>query len=71
MNILTSTMKRDAAISFPMLGDWSINPPSSIDFFGTGLQIYFYGLIIAAGFILAALYCARRPPEFGIKSGDI
>ena len=71
MNILTSTMKRDAAISFPMLGDWSINPPSSIDFFGTGFQIYFYGIIIAAGFILAALYCARRAPEFGIKSDDI
>lgn len=71
MNILTSTMMRDAAISFPMLGDWSINPPSSIDFFGTGFQIYFYGIIIAAGFILAALYCARRAPEFGIKSDDI
>lgn len=71
MSILTSTMMRDAAISFPMLGDWSINPPSSIDFFGTGFQIYFYGIIIAAGFILAALYCARRAPEFGIKSDDI
>lgn len=71
MNILTSTMMRDAAISFPMLGDWSINPPSSIDFFGTGFQIYFYGIIIAAGFILAALYCARRALEFGIKSDDI
>lgn len=71
MNILTSTMMRDASISFPMLGDWSINPPSSIDFFGTGFQIYFYGIIIAAGFILAALYCARRAPEFGIKSDDI
>lgn len=71
MSILTSTMMRDASISFPMLGDWSINPPSSIDFFGTGFQIYFYGIIIAAGFILAALYCARRAPEFGIKSDDI
>ena len=71
MSILTATMMRDASISFPMLGDWSINPPSSIDFFGTGFQIYFYGVIIAAGFILAALYCAHRAPEFGIKSDDI
>ena len=71
MSILTATMMRDASISFPMLGDWSINPPSSINFFGTGFQIYFYGVIIAAGFILAALYCAHRAPEFGIKSDDI
>lgn len=71
MSILTATMMRDASISFPMLGDWSINPPSSINFFGTGFQIYFYGVIIAAGFILAALYCAHRAHEFGIKSDDI
>lgn len=60
---------RDASISFPMLGDFSINPPS---YFSIGnFNIYFYGVIIATGFILAALYCARRAHEFGFTSDDL
>ena len=69
MNILTSTMMRDASISFPMLGDFSINPPA---YFNLGnLVIYFYGVIIAAGFILAALYCGKRAHEFGYTDDDL
>ena len=40
-------------ISFPMLGDLSINPPNSFEVFG--FSIYWYGVIIAAGFLLAVL----------------
>lgn len=69
MDFLTSTMLRDAAISFPMLGDWSIDPPSSFSVFG--FEIYFYGVIIAAGFILAALFCARQAAKFGLTSDDL
>ena len=29
---MTSTMMRDAAISFPMLGDLTMNPPASFTF---------------------------------------
>lgn len=69
MNFLTATMLRDAAISFPMLGDWSINPPYGFSLFG--FEIYFYGVIIAAGFILAALFCARQASKFGLSSDDL
>ena len=69
MNFLTATMLRSAQISFPMLGDWSIDPPYSFNLFG--LEIYFYGVIIALGFILAALYCAKRAKEFGLSSDEL
>ena len=62
-------MLRSAQISFPMLGDWSIDPPYSFNLFG--LEIYFYGVIIALGFILAALYCAKRAKEFGLSSDEL
>ncbi len=69
MNEIVSTMMRNAEISFPMFGDWHINPPFSFNLFG--LEVYFYGAIIALGFILAALYCAHRASEFGIKADDL
>ena len=50
------TMMRDAAISFPLLGNWSIDPSASFTLFGR--TFYWYGVIIAVGFILAMLYCA-------------
>lgn len=60
---------RDAAISFPMFGDLSIDPPYC---FTIGkFCIYFYGVIIALGFILGALYCAKRAPEFGYTADDL
>ena len=52
------TMMRDATISFPLLGDWSIDPSASFTLFGR--TFYWYGVIIAVGFILAMLYCARH-----------
>ncbi len=64
--ILFETIQRESSISFPLLGGWSVNPPASFSVFGR--DIYFYGVLIALGFILAILYCARRAPEFGISS---
>lgn len=69
MSFLSATMLRGAEISFPMLGDWSVNPPHS--FTVLGFEIYFYGVIIAAAFILAALFCARKAAEFGLTSDDL
>ena len=69
MTFLTATMLRDAAISFPMLGDWSIDPSYSFTVFG--FEIYFYGAIIALGFILAALFCAKQAAKFGLTSDDL
>ena len=59
------TMMRDAAISFPMLGDWSIDPSASFTLFGH--TFYWYGAIIAVGFILAMRYCARHCRRCGIE----
>ena len=69
MIFLSATMLRGAEISFPMLGDWSVNPPYSFTVFG--FEIYFYGVVIAAAFILAALFCARKAAEFGLTSDDL
>lgn len=63
------TMMRDAAISFPMLGDWSINFPASFEVFG--FTVYFYGVVMAAAFIAAVLYAAHKSPQVGIKGDDI
>lgn len=64
-----STILRDAAISFPMLGDWTINPPAYFILFGH--TFYWYGAIIALGFILAATYCAHNAPRFGLTSDNL
>lgn len=64
------TMLREATISFPMFGDFTVNPPSSFTLFGH--TFYLYGAVIALGFILAILYCTRRSREFvGITSDDL
>ena len=69
MNFLSATMMRDAAISFPMFGNGSIDPPYGFSLFG--FEIYFYGVIIAIGFILGALVCAKLAPSFGLTSDDL
>ncbi len=66
---LMQTIQRGSAISFPMFGDFVINPPSYFTVFG--YDIYFYGLIIGLGFMFGALYCAHKAPEYGIKSDDV
>lgn len=67
--ILIQTIQRDSAITFPMLGDLTINPPAYFTVFGK--NIYFYGVIIGLGFILGMLYCAKRSREFGLKPDDV
>ena len=62
--ILLQTIQRDSAITFPMFGDLTINPPAYFTVFGK--NIYFYGVIIGLGFILGMLYCARRSRDFGL-----
>ena len=66
--ILFETIQRDSVISFPLLGNLSLNPPSFFTVFGR--PIYFYGVLIALGFALAILYCSKHAPDFGISSDD-
>ena len=51
------TIQRDSAICFPMLGNLTIDPPSYFTVFG--FKVYFYGVIIALGFILGIVCFAR------------
>lgn len=67
-SVLFATIQRDSVISFPGLGNFSLNPPSY--FTVLGRPIYFYGVLIALGFLLAILYCGRVSGEFGIKADD-
>ena len=56
-------------ISFPGLGlNFNINP---VAFTVLGKSIYWYGIIIAVGFLLAFTYGIRRCKEFGVKSDDL
>lgn len=66
---LVQTIQRDSSISFPLLGNFSVNPPSYFTVFGK--NIYFYGVLIGLGFLLAILYCARKAPRFGLGSEDV
>jgi len=65
---LIENIQRDAVISFPMLGGLQLNPPASFTVFG--FTIYFYGVLIALGFVLAMLYCSHHAPRFGIRPDD-
>ena len=57
-DIAIETIQRNSSISFPMLGNFEINPPSYFTVFG--VDIYLYGVMIGLGFILGILYCAKR-----------
>ena len=65
---LFQTIQRDSVISFPGLGNFSLNPPSYFTVFGR--NIYFYGVLIAIGFLFAMLFCSRLSRRFGIDSDD-
>ena len=55
-------------ISFPSLG-LTMNPPRGLEI--GSFNIYFYGMIIALGMVLAVFYASRRSKEFGIKEDDL
>lgn len=57
-------------ITFPMFGDgFAITPTSEFSVFG--LTIHWYGVIIAAGFLLAYLYVNHRSKDFGLTSDEL
>jgi len=66
---IIDTMQRGSSISFPFLGNLTLNPPASFSFLGR--EIYFYGVIIACAFIVATLYCAKKSPKFGLTEDDV
>ena len=56
-------------ITFPGLGI-SVDP-SPVAFSIGGKEVYWYGIILAAGFFLGVLYALRRVKEFGLVEDDI
>ena len=70
---------REAIISFPMFGEsFQINPPYSLNSLLTQLgknpvsfDIYFYGIIIGIGFLLAILYASRVCRRLDMKMDDV
>ena len=66
---MTSTMMRDAAISFPMFGDWTINPPAYFTVFGR--NIYWYGVFLALAFLAVLIWVVYHAKEFGITKDDV
>jgi len=56
-------------ISFPFLG-LEMDPPRGIPI-SENMTIYFYGIIIAAGLLLAIVYGCRRCSQFGLRQDDI
>ena len=59
---------REAIISFPFLG-LSFDPPYCIEI--GSFCIYYYGIIIAVGFLLAVFYASRVHDRFDIKMDDV
>ena len=56
-------------VSFPGLGlEFQLN---RVAFHVGSWPVYWYGIIIAAGFLLAVMYCSRQAPRFGIRQDDI
>ena len=56
-------------ITFPGFGI-SVDPPS-VAFSVGKLTVYWYGIILATGFLLGVLYCLKRSKEFGITEDQI
>ena len=60
---------REAIISFPMFGDLALNPPYCIQI--GNFCIYYYGIIIAVGFLLAVFYASRIARRFDMVMDDV
>ncbi len=58
-----------AAISFPMLGDFVINPSNYISI--GGFKIYWYAIIIACGFLIGVFYICKRAAQFGLTQDNV
>lgn len=66
---MTQTMMREASISFPMLGNLTLDPKAYFTVFGH--SIYWYGVILASAFLVGMLYCAHNAKRFGLVPDDI
>ncbi len=62
--------RSDMPISFPgLFGDWEFNPDPVAIHVGNG--IYWYGIIIGLGLLLAVLFCCRQGKKYGITEDNV
>ena len=60
----------NSPILFPMFGeDFIINPKPYVEIFGR--TIYWYGIIIGLGFLLAVMYALKRSRHFGLTQDNV
>jgi len=63
-------MNPDATITFPMFGDgFILDLPRYFTIFG--FNIYYYGMFITAGYILAGIYLLKRKKLFNLSGDNI
>ena len=66
MHIMT-----DSPIRFPgLFGDWAFTA-SGVAFHIGGKAIYWYGIIIALGVVLALWFCMTQREKYGITEDDL
>ena len=56
-------------ITFPLLGDFTLNFLPYFTIFGW--KIYWYGVIIAIGFLLAVIYVVKHAGAYGLTEDDV
>ena len=62
--------RSDMPISFPgLFGDWEFNPDPVAIHWGNG--VYWYGIIIVAGLLLAVLFCCRQAKRYGLTEDNV
>lgn len=62
--------RSDMPISFPgLFGDWEFNPSPVAINFGNG--IYWYGILICLGLILAVLFCSHQSKKYGLNEDNV
>jgi phosphatidylglycerol:prolipoprotein diacylglycerol transferase len=67
---MSTTFLSAPVISFPLLGEnFTLNPSKYFTLFG--LEIHWYGVIIALGFVLAVWYAMHRRKDFGLTDDNI
>ena len=70
MENMNHMIMRDSPIGFPgLFGDWTFTASSKALDIGHG--VYWYGLILTLGVILAAIFCLKQKEKYGITEDNL
>ena len=71
MSVSPLSIMDDSPIRFPgLFGDWEFTAPSVALHIG-GKAIYWYGILIALGVVLALWFCMRQRTKYGISEDNL